>query len=97
MKEPLVDDPPEVTFWRSQGFWTSACNELARRKIGSWDDLQAYMREVLTDEEELRLAAAIIDAACRYLFLEDKAEARRRKMEDVAAIYSWHVIWTLQV
>ena len=94
MKATLLDEPPEITYWRSQGFWRRACNELARRKIGSWEDLQAYMHEVLTQEEELNLAAAIIGAACRYLD-EDKEEARRRKMEDdVAAIFSWHILWT---
>ena len=92
-----MTEPPEVTYWRSQGFWPRACDELARRKIGSWENLQAYMHEVLTDEEELSLAAAIIGAACRYLDLKDKAEARHRKMKDVAAIFSWHILWTLQV
>lgn len=92
-----LDEPPEVTYWRSQGFWPSACDELARLKIGSWDGLQAYMHEVLTHEEELNLAEALIGAACRYLDLEDQTEARRRKSEDVAAIYSWHVLWPVQV
>jgi hypothetical protein len=55
------------------------------------------MHEVLTHEEELSLAEAILRVACRYLDLEDRAEARRRKIEDVAAIYSWHVLRTLQV
>jgi hypothetical protein len=97
VKATLMAEPPEVIYWRSQGFWTGACDELARRKIGSWEDLQTYMHEVLTDEEELSLSVAVIKVACRYLDLEDRAEARRRKIEDVAAIYSWHVLWTLQV
>ncbi len=93
-----MDEHPEVTYWRSQGFWARACDELARRKIGTWEDLQAYMQEVLTDEEELNLARAIIGAACRYLNLEGKAEACHRKMEkDVAAIFSWYILWSLQV
>ena len=98
MKATLMDEPPEVTYWRSQGFWARACDELARRKIGSWKDLQAYMHEVLTEDEELSLAAAIIGVAFRYLVvLEDQTEARRRKIEDVAAIYSEYVLRTLQV
>src|SRR6266496_4134441 len=97
MKTTMVDEPPEVTYWRSQGFWPRACDELARRKIGSWEALQAYMHEVLTHEEELSLAEAVIRVACRYLDLEDRAEARRRKIEDVAAVFSEHVLRTLQV
>jgi hypothetical protein len=97
MKATLMDEPPEVTYWRRQGFWPRACVELARRKIGSWEDLKVYMHEVLTHEEELSLAAAIIGVACRYLDLEDRAEARRRKSEDVAAIFSDHVLRTVQV
>ena len=91
----MMDEPTEVTYWRSLGFWTGACDELARRKIGSWEDLQAYMHEVLTHKEELNLSEAIVGVACRYLYIEDRAEARRRRIEDVAAIYSWYVIWTL--
>jgi hypothetical protein len=97
MKATEMDEPPEVTYWRSQGFWPRACDELARRKIGSWEDLKTYMHGVLTHEEELSLAAAILGVACRYLDLEDQAEARRRKSEDVAAIYSEHVLRTVQV
>jgi hypothetical protein len=92
-----MDEPPEVSYWRSQGFEPGACDELARRKIGSWEDLQAYMHEVLTREEELSLAAAVIEAACRYVFLEDQEAAGRRKSEDLAAIYSEHVLRTHQV
>ncbi|HSS49160.1 MAG TPA: hypothetical protein VLX28_09445 [Thermoanaerobaculia bacterium] len=97
MKAALMNEPPKVSYWRSQGFWPKACDELARRKIGSWEELEAYMREVLTDEEGVDLAAAVIGASCRYLFLEDKAEARRRKSEDLAAIYSDQVLRTLPV
>ncbi|HSS47442.1 MAG TPA: hypothetical protein VLX28_00715 [Thermoanaerobaculia bacterium] len=97
MKATLMNEPPKVSYWRRQGFSTRACDELGRLKIGSWDDLQAYMQEVLTDEEELSLAVAIIQVACRYLDMEDKAEARRRKSEDLAAIYSDQVLRTLLV
>ncbi len=93
----MRDEPSEVTYWRSQGFWPRACAELARLKIGSWDDLKAYMQEVLTHAEELRLAEAVIGIACRYLDFADRAEARRRKCEDLAAIFSWYVLWTIQV
>jgi hypothetical protein len=98
VKATLMEEPPEeVAYWRGQGFWPRACGELARLKIGSWEALQAYMHEILTNEEELSLAEALIGVACRYLDLEDQAEARRRKSEDVAAIYSWYVLWTVQV
>jgi hypothetical protein len=97
MKATLMDEPPGVTYWRSQGFWPRACDELARLKIGSWEDLKAYMHEVLTHEEELSLAEAVIGIACRYLNLADPAEARRRKSEDLAAIFSEHVLRTVQV
>ena len=90
MKEAAMNEPTEVTYWRSQGFGPKACEELARLKIGSWGDLKAYLQEVLTVEEERSLAVAIIHAACRYLDMED--ETRRRKKEDFGALFSEYVL-----
>ena len=87
-----MNESPEVSYWRSQGFWPRACDELARLKIGSWRDLVAYLKAVLTHEEELSFALDFLAAKCRHRELEDQAEAQRRTREEFAVVFSKYVL-----